>query len=91
MNSLFVAVAYMPMSFLAVTAALAALACAAELVLLELEASLLLLLLCERLPTTPPTTAPTMTRTATGMPNLIQLLVPFFAAETGVMKPVDSL
>lgn len=89
--SLLVAVANRPMASLALTAELAA---ASPLALPdapldeEVAASVEDLLL--RLPTTPPTTAPMMTRIRTGTPNLIQLLVPFLRA-TGVMKPDDSL
>lgn len=66
--------------------ALAELAAAAEA-----ETELALLLLLFLVPRMPPTTAPAMTRTATGMPNLIQLLVPCFLGLAGVMKPVDWL
>lgn len=86
MNSLFVAVAKIPIAFFALTAELAAAGFweapadeAEELELLEF-------FLLARLPRTPPRTAATMTITATGIPNLTQLLVRFF----GLTSPVSE-
>lgn len=82
MNSESVAVGKMPTAFLALIAELAA----AGLPVFELLA-----LLCPwwRVPSMAPTTAPAMSRTPTGTPNLIHLLVVFRFA--GAMSPVDEL
>ena len=69
--SVFVEVAKRPMFSFTLTAELA-LESGLELPLEEED------LWLAREPRTPPTTAPAMTRIATGIPNLIQLLVPFF-------------
>ena len=58
--------------------------------LVPLLVLLLLLFLLARTPKMAPTTAAAITTTATGMPILIHLLVPFLGW-LGVMKPVDSL
>lgn len=73
MNSLSVAVANLPIASLALTAELAEDA----LPLLPALAALPLLFLLLRVPTTTPTTRPTMTRTRSGIPNFIHLLTGF--------------
>lgn len=78
-----VAVAKRPISFFTLMAEVAAALAAAEL---EAEAFLL-----ERLPKTPPKTAPAITTTATGIPNFTHLLTGFLAGRAGVMYPDDSL
>jgi hypothetical protein len=73
MNSESVAVGNMPTAFLALIAELAAAGLPVS--------GLLALELCPwwRVPTTAPTTAPATIRTPTGTPNLIHLLIDFFA------------
>jgi hypothetical protein len=87
MNSLSVAVANLPIAFLALTAELAAAAPVEAAAAAAAADDELLWLLW--LPTTPPTTAPMTMMTRMGTPNLIQLLNGFLPA-WGVMYPDDS-